>query len=427
MKVLVVGGGGREHALCWALGRSDSVDEVIASPGNPGIGRCARLEGVPVSDIDGMVALARGDGVDLVVVGPEAPLVSGMADALTAQGIPVFGPSAAAAQLEGSKVFAKRVMTAAGVPTACALEFTDANEALDYVRGAQRPLVVKADGLAAGKGVIVCDDAAEAEAAVDRIMTSRDFGAAGDRVLIEDRLSGQEASILAFCDGRTVVPMIAAQDHKPIGEGDTGPNTGGMGAYAPAPLVTPEMFDRAADEVLRPTVAAMAEAGTPYVGVLYAGLMIDGDEMNVLEFNCRFGDPETQAVLPLFSGDLARVMLSCCRGELDPALVAWKAGAAVCVVLASGGYPGSYEKGKAITGIDAAEAMEGVTVFHAGTAVSGGGLVTAGGRVLGVTAVRGSVSDAIEASYEAADLIRFDGAYCRRDIGRKALAVGGGK
>jgi phosphoribosylamine--glycine ligase len=427
MKVLVIGGGGREHALVWKLAQSPQVEELYCAPGNPGMTGEAVCVDISSGDIAGLKDFALDKGIDLTVVGPEAPLVDGLADQFEAAGLTVAGPSAYAAQLEGSKAFAKEAMTRFGVPTAGYKVFSDPAEAKAYVRAANRPLVVKADGLAAGKGVLLCHNAAEAEEAVDLVMVQKAFGDAGDRAVVEEFLTGEEASFLVFTDGETIVPMPSSQDHKAIGEGDTGPNTGGMGAYSPAPVVTPEVAQKAMEQVIRPMILGMAAEGHPFKGILYAGLMIDQrGELGVLEFNVRFGDPEAQPLLVRLESDLADILLKLAQGKLDQAEVKWSERPSVCVVLASGGYPGDYATGKPIKGLEDAALCNDVTVFHAGTKLAGGELVTAGGRVLGVTALGATVAEAIERAYEAADLISWEGMYLRRDIGHRALARSGG-
>ncbi len=435
-RVLVVGSGGREHALAWALARSPQVEHVYVAPGNAGTAwppnpsagewppraGCSRVP-VAADDFDRLVAFAKEEAVDLTVVGPENPLAAGIVDAFQAAGLRAFGPTRAAARIEASKAFAKDFMARHAIPTGRYAVFSSYEEALEHLRHVEYEVVVKASGLAAGKGVIVPDSREEAEEALKRIMVERAFGAAGDQVVIEERLRGQEASVLAFTDGHTVVPMPPAQDHKPVFDGDRGPNTGGMGAYAPAPLVTPELLDEIVRTVLRPAVDGLRAEGAPYVGVLYAGLMITRDGPKVLEFNCRFGDPETQVILPLLASDLVDVLEACLNGTLARADVRWRPGAAVTVVAASEGYPGPYPKGRPITGIEEAEALPGVVVFHAGTARDAEGrLVTAGGRVLNVTAIADDLPQAIRRAYEAIACIHFEGMHYRRDIGRRALA-----
>lgn len=421
MRVLVVGGGGREHALAWKLAESPVVEEVIAAPGNAGMAGIARCEPISGTDIEGQIALAKKENIDLVVVGPEAPLVIGMADEMKKAGLTVFGPSKAASQLEGSKIFSKEFMARAGIPTAPFTVHDDRDSALREIDRRNGPCVVKADGLAAGKGVMVCKNAAEAKQAVEDIMTERRFGDAGNRVIIEDLLQGEEASVLAICDGKRFVPLKAAQDHKAAFDGDTGPNTGGMGAYAPAPVVTDALSARVAEEVLKPTMDKMAEEGNPFVGILYAGLMLVDGIPYVLEFNVRFGDPECQPLLMLLKEDLASVLKQAAEGTLDRSALEWHDGATMCVVLAAGGYPGAYEKGRLISGLDAAAQDPAVTVFHAGTDRTADGIVTAGGRVLGVTALGNSLKDAHDKAYAAADKISWDGMRMRRDIGHRAL------
>ncbi len=421
MRVLVVGGGGREHALAWKIAQSPRVDRVYVAPGNAGTALVAENVPIGAEDVEALAGFAERERIDLTVVGPEAPLVLGIADRFRERGLRVFGPSAAAARLEGSKAFAKAVMERYGVPTAGYREFTDPEAARAHVRRQGAPVVVKADGLAAGKGVTVARTVEEALAAVDAIMVDRAFGEAGARVIVEECLEGEEASFLAFCDGRRVLPMASSQDHKPVFDGDEGPNTGGMGAYSPAPVVTPELFDEIMETVMRPVVEGLAGDGIPYVGVLYAGLMIRDGRPKVLEFNCRFGDPECQPIVVRMKGDLVPVLEACIDGELDRVGLEWDPRAAVCVVMASGGYPGSYRKGIEIRGLEEAAALEDVVVFHAGTRREGDRVVTAGGRVLGVTALGDDIPAAIRRAYEAVERISWEGAHYRRDIGRKAL------
>ena len=422
MHVLVVGSGGREHALVWKLSQSTAVDKIFCAPGNVGLAREPKCTTVPLSvtDFDGLIDFARSNRIQLVVVGPEIPLVEGIADVFTAAGIHVFGPTQAGAQLEGSKTWSKQLMADAGVPTARSRTFTDAPSAIAYLETQTAPIVVKADGLAAGKGVTVARSIPEATTAV-RDLFSGSLGEAGNTVVVEEFLVGQEASVLAFTDGETIVPMVAAQDHKQVGEGDTGPNTGGMGAYAPTPVVTEAVMEQVQRQVLQPTLAALRDRGITYKGVLYAGLMIAPDgQPSVVEFNCRFGDPETQVVLPLLKTDLAEVMLACAEGRLHEIKLEWQQGYAACVVLASGGYPGAYDKGKVISGLDAAAAD--AQVFHAGTtAADTGEIITNGGRVLGVTGCGDTLQAALDKAYRAIDQIHFDGAYFRSDIGFRVL------
>ncbi len=423
MKILLIGGGGREHALAWKLAQSSQVEKLYAAPGNPGIAKIAKCECVAldVENLEAVANYAEEMSVDLTVVGPEAPLVAGLADVFKSRGLPVFGPSKAAAQLEGSKAFSKELMAKYNVPTAFFKICEDIDTAKAYVEEKGAPIVVKADGLAAGKGVVVAMTKQEALDAIDDMMGDFKFGAAGARVVLEEFMEGEEASLLAFTDGKTVVPMIAAQDHKRVGDGDEGPNTGGMGTYAPAPVMTEKLRVKATELILKPVVEAMAKEGMPYQGCLYAGLMIKGDSVKVVEFNCRFGDPETQVVLPLLDSDLAEIMLACATGTLDEVEVKWSDKAAVCVVMASGGYPESYEKGKVITGMDDAEQDGDVVVFHAGTKASGNDVVTSGGRVLGVTAIDKNIKAARDRAYVAVEKIDFDKKYFRKDIAWRAL------
>ena len=423
MKILLIGGGGREHALAWKLAQSPKVETILAAPGNPGIAELPKCECVALNldDLEKVADFAEDNGIDLTVVGPEATLVAGIADVFKRRGLPVFGPSKAAAQLEGSKAFSKELMAKYDIPTAFFKVCEDIETAKAYVEEKGAPIVVKADGLAAGKGVVVAMTKEEALAAIDDMMGDQIFGNAGARVVLEEFMEGEEASLLAFTDGKTVVPMIAAQDHKRIFDNDEGPNTGGMGTYAPAPVMTDVLRLKATERVLKPVVAAMAEEGTPYQGCLYAGLMINGDSVKVVEFNCRFGDPETQVILPLLDGDLADIMLACATGTLDEVEVAWHDKAAVCVVMASGGYPGKYENGKEITGLAEANADEATVVFHAGTKAVDGKIVTAGGRVLGVTSVDKNIRDARDRAYAAVEKVKFDQVFYRKDIAWRAL------
>ncbi|SHJ38293.1 phosphoribosylamine--glycine ligase [Desulfofundulus thermosubterraneus] len=421
MKVLVVGGGGREHALVWKLKQSPRVKEIFCAPGNAGIASLARCVPIGAEDISGLVAFARQEKIDLTVVGPEGPLTMGIVDSFNEAGLAIFGPNARAAAIEGSKVLAKELMAKYGIPTARFATFSDAGEAVAYIRQLNAPCVVKADGLAAGKGVVVCRTVEEALEAVGDIMVKGVFGAAGSRVVVEEYLTGQEVSILAFTDGKTVIPMLPAQDHKQVYDGDQGPNTGGMGAYAPAPVCTPEVYQTALEKILIPTVRAMAAEGRPYRGVLYAGLMVTDEGAKVLEFNARFGDPEAQPVLMLLETDLVEIIEAVLSGRLAEKEIRWRPGAAVCVVLASAGYPGPYRKGYPISGLD--RVPPDVMVFHAGTALEDGRVVTAGGRVLGVTAAAGTIAAAIEKAYAAVEQIHFEGMHYRRDIGRKALSA----
>lgn len=422
MKVLVVGGGGREHAMVWKLAQSPKVTELYCAPGNPGMKGLAELVDIGAENIPQLLEFAKAKKIDLTVVGPEAPLVAGITDIFEADGLLVAGPSAYAAQLEGSKAFAKDLMYWNRVPTADYKVFDDPEEAKKYVREAGRKLVVKADGLAAGKGVLLCEDTAEAEAAIQQIMVDKAFGEAGEKVVIEEWLEGEEASFLVFTDGETIIAMPSSQDHKAIGEGDTGPNTGGMGAYSPAPVVRKKIKEMAQWWVCQPVIEALAKKGHPFKGILYAGLMINEEgDPSVLEFNVRFGDPECQPLLMRLESDLFEILYKLAQGKLKEAEVKWSDDPTVCVVLASEGYPGSYDKGKPIKGLDEAAKVPGTMVFHAGTAEKDGAIVTNGGRVLGVTAKGKSISEAVDLAYEATALIEWDGKYLRRDIAHRAL------
>ena len=421
MKVLVIGGGGREHAVCKKLAESPLVDALLCAPGNAGIAQVAAcVPEVKATDVPGIVALAKREGVDFVCVTPDDPLALGCVDALEAEGISAFGPRACAAQMEASKIFSKNLMKKYGIPTAKSEVFDDADAALAYLDTQSAPIVVKADGLALGKGVIVAQTIDEAKQAVVDMMRGGRFGRSGARVLIEECMVGREVTVLCFTDGRVIVPMPASQDHKRVFDGDKGPNTGGMGAFAPSPLYTPDVARRVTDEILQPTLRAMNAEGLDFRGVLYVGLMLTADGPKVVEYNARFGDPETQAVLPLLMSDLMEIMLAVREQRLEQLDIRWRGGAAACVVLASGGYPGKYEGGKVITGIVKAEAL-GATVYHAGTAVKDGALVTAGGRVLGVTALGDTLADAVRSAYMAAKEIHFDGAHMRSAIGSREL------
>ena len=421
MKVLVIGGGGREHTLAWKLSQSPKVEKMYALPGNPGMAGIAEcITDIPLENMDAIVGFAMEMGIDLVVVGPEAPLTKGIVDALNAAGIRAFGPTRAAAELEGSKSFAKAMMEKYNIPTAKFRVFDKAEEARAYVKEQGAPIVIKADGLAAGKGVVVAQTVEEAVSAVNNIMEEQSFGNAGSQVVIEECMVGEEASLLAFTDGETIVPMISSQDHKRAYDGDQGPNTGGMGTYAPAPVMTDEMVAIAVEKVLKPIVAGMKAEGRPYKGCLYAGLMITEEGPKVVEFNARFGDPETQVVLPLLKSDLAEIMQACCEGNLAQQKIEWSDGAAVCVVLASGGYPGSYMKGAPIHGLEEAEAA-GALVFHAGTAEKNGKIITSGGRVLGVVAEADNIKAAVDKAYEGVKKIHFQGVQYRKDIAHRAL------
>lgn len=424
MKVLVIGSGGREHALAWKAAQSPDVEKVFVAPGNAGTAREAKLENVNigVEDIKALVAFARDNQIDLTIVGPEAPLVIGVVDAFDAAGLPCFGPSKAASQLEGSKAFTKDFLARHHIPTGAYANFTDIDAALAYIKEQGAPIVIKADGLAAGKGVIVAMSEAEAEAAVRDMLAGNAFGEAGHRVVIEEFLEGEEASFIVMADGEHILPMATSQDHKRVGEGDSGPNTGGMGAYSPAPVVTQEIHDRIMREVIEPTVKGMAAEGNPYTGFLYAGLMIDASGApKVIEYNCRFGDPETQPIMMRLKSDLVALCKTALARKLDTVTTEWDERASMGVVLAAGGYPGSYAKGAVIHGLDGADSND-ARIFHAGTAQKDGAVVTSGGRVLCATALGSTVSEAAEKAYALADKISWEGMFMRRDIGYRAIA-----
>jgi len=420
MTVLVVGGGGREHTLAWKIAHDSSQPDVFCAPGNAGTESVAVNLQIGADDLDALLAWAKANRPDLTVVGPEAPLCAGIADAFEEEGLPVFGPSRAAARLEGSKVFAKEIMQAAGVPTGAARTVAGLDAARAAINEIGAPLVVKADGLAAGKGVFVCSTIEEAENAAQSMLEEGIFGESGSNVLVEEMLEGEEASILALIDGENVVMLASSQDHKRVFNNDQGPNTGGMGAYSPAPVVTERLWPVIREDVFDRTLAELKKRDIIYRGVLYAGIMVTADGPKVLEFNCRFGDPETQAILPRIDGDLLPALKACATGGLREDMLKWRPEACTCVVMASGGYPGSYEKGKRIEGLAAAEELDDVVVFHAGTARSDGNVVTAGGRVLGVTALGDTPVTAAQQAYRAVSKIRFDQAQYRTDIAARA-------
>ncbi|MGV6874483.1 phosphoribosylamine--glycine ligase [Pseudochelatococcus sp. B33] len=420
MNILLLGSGGREHALAWAIAKSPRTDRLFIAPGNPGTAQVGANVALDIADHAAVIAFCRENAIGLVVVGPEAPLVAGIVDDLAEAGIPAFGPRKAAAQLEGSKSFTKALCDEFDIPTAAYARFTEAEPALRYVRGRGAPIVVKADGLAAGKGVVVAETVEQAEEAV-RLVFSGQFGAAGAAVVIEDFLDGEEASFFALSDGETAVPLASAQDHKRAFDGDKGPNTGGMGAYSPAPVVTPEIARRVVDEIINPTVAGLRARGRPYVGVLYAGLMIGAEGPKLIEYNARFGDPECQVLLPRLESDLVELLLASVEGRLKDVRPRWRDDAALTVVLAAQGYPGDVRKGSVIRNIDAAEAVEGVTVFHAGTRAEGGAILANGGRVLNVTALAPTIGEARARAYEAVARIDWPEGFCRSDIGWRAI------
>lgn len=424
MKVLVVGSGGREHALIWKLATDRCHPVLFCAPGNAGTAELATNVAIEADNISALVAWAVEHRPDLVIVGPEVPLCAGLTDALEARGIRVFGPSKAAARLEGSKVFAKDVMVAAGVPTARSSTFTDAQKAIDFISDIGVPIVIKAEGLAAGKGVTVCFAREEAERAVREALIEGAFGEAGRRILVEEFLDGEEVSVLALTDGKHIVMLASAQDHKRVFDGDKGPNTGGMGAYSPAPVLKQEQLPEIEREVFGRTLAELQSRGITFKGVLFAGLMMTKNGPRVLEFNCRFGDPETQVILPRIQGDLIPALEACIDGTLSAELIQYKPESCVCVVMAAGGYPGAYQKGKKISGLKAASRLEETVVFHAGTRLHDGAVLTAGGRVLGVTALGDSLKVAVDRAYVAVKKISFDGALFRRDIAAKAFGKG---
>lgn len=422
MKVLIVGSGGREHALSMAIARSPLCERLYAAPGNPGIDAVAECVDIDAGDIDGIVKFCRSEGIDFVVVGPEAPLVVGLVDRLNGIGIKAFGPSKEAARLEGSKAFTKDLCDRYGIPTAAYRRFDEPDAAKEYIHLVGAPIVVKADGLAAGKGVIICRNDNEAFAAIDHIMTEQAFGEeAGAEVVIEKFLVGEELSFFALVDGEHALPMASAQDHKAVHDGDEGPNTGGMGAYSPAPIANAKLTKRIMAEIIEPTVKGMAADGRPFKGVLFAGLMITADGPQLIEYNVRFGDPECQVLMMRLKSDLLQALIACAEGTLDEIKLSWRRDSALLVVMAAKGYPGHYEKGTLIRNLDKAEAVKGVEVFHAGTKRVNGDLVASGGRVLGVGAVGKTVKDAQKTAYQAIGAIDWPQGFCRRDIGWRAI------
>ena len=421
MKILLVGSGGREHALAWAIAKSPKCDTLLAVPGNAGIAEVAACVDIGADDVERLVSFAKDEHIDFVVVGPEAPLVLGLVDRLAEAGIKAFGPAKAAAALEGSKAFTKDLCARFGIPTADYARFDEPDAAKEYIRVKGAPIVVKADGLAAGKGVVLCRTLNEAFAAIDHIMTERAYGAAGDEVVVEDFLQGEEASFFALVDGVHAVPLISAQDHKAAFDRDEGPNTGGMGAYSPAPVVTPAVAEQIMERIIKPTIKGMATEGRPYKGVLYAGLMIDKDGPKLLEYNVRFGDPECQVLVARLKSDLLQALLACAEGRLDQVRLDWRDEAALSVVMATRGYPGHYENGSVIKGLKKAGRIPGVVVFHAGTKRANAKILANGGRVLTVTALGTTVKDAKDRAYQAVESIRWPEGFFRRDIGWRAL------
>jgi len=426
VKVLIIGGGGREHAFAWKVSQSKRVKQVYCAPGNGGTAAIATNVPIADTDIDALVAFAKEKSIDLTIVGPEDPLAMGVVDRFEAEGLRVFGPSAAAAQIEADKAFAKKIMREQAIPTAEGRAFTAYKDARNYLATRDNAVVLKAAGLAKGKGVFVCDDPAEALVELENVMVKRVFGRAGDTVIVEEKLVGQEASVLAFVDGKTVYVLEAAQDHKPIGDGDTGPNTGGMGAYCPTPIVTDALHQQTQREIIVPLLEGMIRHEAPYRGILYCGIMLTAAGPKVLEFNCRFGDPEAQPILMRLQSDIIDVIEATIDGRLDQITLAWDPRPSMCVVMASGGYPGDYQKGIPIRGLDEAAALDDVVVFHAGTKREDDQVVTSGGRVLGVTALGRDIQAAQQRAYEAVDRISFKGAIWRRDIGSKAIELPAG-
>ena len=422
MNVLVIGSGGREHALCWKIKQSPKLKRLYCAPGNGGIAGIAECVNISVEDVDALLHFALTKKIDLTIVGPEVTLVAGVVDAFVHKGLKIFGPSKAAAELEGSKVFAKEFMHRRNIPTAVYKIFDDAALALAFLEQTQFPLVIKADGIAAGKGVFICVDLKAAKTAIDEIMVKKIFGPAGHKVVIEECLQGPEASVLTVCDGKHFLVMPTAQDHKRIFDDDLGPNTGGMGAFSPNPLVTVEVLDQIITRIIEPTIRGMYQEGNPFKGILFAGLMLTADGPKALEFNVRFGDPETQCILPRLSGDIVEIFLAACDGRLNEIKVKWDERACVCVVIASGGYPGKYQNGFAINGLDKIK-DEDTVVFHAGTKNDGGSLVTNGGRVLGVASLGRSLEAAVTKAYNAVCKIEFNHMFFRRDIGSRVLKV----
>jgi phosphoribosylamine--glycine ligase len=422
MRILVVGGGGREHALCWAISASPLCTKLYCAPGNAGIAQVAECMDVAGEDIAGQVALARREKIDFVVVGPEVPLAAGLADRLAEAGIKVFGPSQKAAQLESSKGFTKELFKRHNIPTGAYERFTDVDKAAAYIKAQGAPIVVKADGLAAGKGVVVAETVEQATEAARDMLSGNRFGAAGSSVVVEEFLVGEEASFFALCDGEHALPLIGAQDHKRALDGDKGPNTGGMGAYSPAPIFDDATQKRTMDEIILPTVRAMAQAGTPFKGVLYAGLMITAEGPKIFEYNCRFGDPECQVLMMRLKSDIVPALIACADGGLKHFDLRWSNDTALTVVMAANGYPNAYKKGSEIRGLDAAAKVEGVQIFHAGTKADGKRVLAIGGRVLNVTAMAATVEEARNRAYRAVDLIDWPEGYCRRDIAWRAIA-----
>ncbi len=419
MKVLVVGSGGREHAIVWRLKKNNAIEKIYCAPGNAGIGLDAECVPIGAMEFDKLVDFAKSEKIDFTIIGMDDPLVGGVVDAFEKEGLRVFGPRKNAAIIEGSKAFSKDLMKKYGIPTAKYESFTDYEEAKKYLDNQEMPIVIKADGLALGKGVLICMTREEAESGLKEIMLDKKFGSAGNAVVIEEFLQGPEVSVLSFCDGKTVVPMVSAQDHKRALDGDKGLNTGGMGTFSPSVFYTEEMNEECMKTIFQPTVDAMAKEGRPFVGILYFGLMLTKDGMKVIEYNARFGDPETQVILPRLKTDLLEIMEACVDGKLADMNIEWYDNAAVCVVLASGGYPVAYEKGFEIKGLDEIAKRDDIVVFHAGTAEKDGKLVTNGGRVLGITGIGKDINEAIKIAYEGVEIVDFEKKHFRTDIGRK--------
>lgn len=419
MKVLVVGSGGREHTICWKLAQSPKVDKIYCAPGNAGIGEIAELVPIGAMELDKLVDFAKAEGIDLTVIGMDDPLVAGVVDKFEAAGLRVFGPRANAAIIEGSKAFSKELMKKYGIPTAAYETFDDYNKALEYVRSGSFPVVLKADGLALGKGVLICNNLEEAVDGLNTLMVDKKFGASGNKVVIEEFLTGPEVSVLSFCDGNTVVPMVSAQDHKRAYDNDEGLNTGGMGTFSPSRVYTRDIADICMQTIFKPTVAALNKEGRQFKGIIYFGLMLTAKGPKVIEYNARFGDPETQVILPRLKSDLCEIFEACIDGTLDKLNVEWEDNAACCVVLASGGYPESYKKGYEITGLDEIKKHDNLAVFHAGTALKDGKYVTNGGRVLGITGIGRDLDEAIGTAYSGVDIVTFENVHYRHDIGIK--------
>ena len=417
MKIMVVGGGGREHTLIWKIAQSPLVKKIYCAPGNAGISEVGECVDIDVKNIERLAEFAKDKNIDLTVVGPEIPLVAGIVNVFEKNGLKIFGPSKDAAQLEGSKIFAKNLMTKYGIPTAKYKVFDNPEKAQDFIKEIGPPVVIKADGLAAGKGVIISNTQQEAESAIKKIMEDKEFGDAGDKIIVEECLEGRELSILAFTDGKTVIPMISSQDHKRVYDNDKGPNTGGMGAFAPSPFYTSELAQMVEEEVLKKTVNAMKMEGITYKGILYAGLMLTSEGVKVLEYNCRFGDPETQAVLPLLDTDLIEIMGAVVEDRLDEMTIKWKNKSAVCIVMSSKGYPAEYEAGLEIKGLEDVKGLNEIFIFHAGTTFENGKITTSGGRVLGITALGDKIETAAKEAYKGVKSIYFEGAHYRKDIG----------